>query len=275
MKPPAPTSTSSGGPPSYLGRGAILLAIPLLIILILPLLALIANTPLSQLWTLLRAPVVRQSLRLTLQTSLLTVAATLLLGTPLAYGLGRRSSRRRALVDTLLTLPMVLPPAVAGIGLLLAFGRYGLSGRLLALLGITLPFTPAAVVIAQIFVASPYYIKTAISGFLAIEPELEEAAALDGADPWSILRLVSMPLALPSLAGGIVMTWARAIGEFGATIIFAGNLPGRTQTMPLAIYLGFEIDFAVALTLAMLLLLFAGGALLIARLILQNHLLDM
>ncbi|GAC1535773.1 MAG: hypothetical protein NVS2B7_04970 [Herpetosiphon sp.] len=275
MKPPAPTSTSSGGPPSYLGRGAILLAIPLLIILILPLLALIANTPLSQLWTLLRAPVVRQSLRLTLQTSLLTVAATLLLGTPLAYGLARRSSRRRALVDTLLTLPMVLPPAVAGIGLLLAFGRYGLSGRLLALLGITLPFTPAAVVIAQIFVASPYYIKTAISGFLAIEPELEEAAALDGADPWSILRLVSMPLALPSLAGGIVMTWARAIGEFGATIIFAGNLPGRTQTMPLAIYLGFEIDFAVALTLAMLLLLFAGGALLIARLILQNHLLDM
>ena len=177
-----------------------------------------------------------------------------LMDTPLAYWLARHRFRGRQLIDTLLDLPMVLPPAVAGIALLVAFGRRGLVGASLNELGITLAFTQTAVVLAQLFVAAPFYVKAAIAGFGAVDQDLEQAAALDGASGWGIFRYITVPLAWPTLFGGAVMTWARALGEFGATIIFAGNFPGRTQTMPLAIYIGFELDLNVALTLAVILL---------------------
>ncbi|HSH81655.1 MAG TPA: molybdate ABC transporter permease subunit, partial [Herpetosiphonaceae bacterium] len=173
--------------------------------------------------------------------------------------------RGRTLLETLIEAPMVLPPAVAGVGLLLAFGRRGIWGSYLESLGIALAFTPAAVVMAQLFVAAPFYVKSAVGGFLEVDQELEQAAELDGASAWQVFRHVTVPLSLPALLGGAVMTWARALGEFGATILFAGNLPGRTQTMPLAIYLGFELDLSVALTLAVILLACSFGVLILTR----------
>jgi molybdate transport system permease protein len=156
-----------------------------------------------------------------------------------------------------------LPPAVAGITLLLVFGRRGPLGGWLESLDLTIAFSPVAVVLW--FVAAPYYIRTAIGGFAGVERELEHAAALDGASAFQAFRLVTVPLAGPVLVGGVVMTWARALGEFGATIIFAGNLPGVTQTMPLAIYLGFERDLRVALALAAVLLAISFAVLLLTR----------
>ena len=146
-----------------------------------------------------------------------------------------------------------LPPAVAGVALLMAFGRRGLLGGYLEFLGLDIAFTQFAVILAQTFVAAPFYVKAAILGFSNIEPELEQAAALDGAGHGQVFRFITIPLSWTALLSGMVMTWARALGEFGATIIFAGNYPGRTQTMPLAIYLGFEMDLDVALTLAVIL----------------------
>jgi molybdate transport system permease protein len=149
---------------------------------------------------------------------------------------------------------MVLPPSVAGIALLIAFGRRGLVGQALTDAGISIAFSTVAVVLAQTFVAAPFYIKTALGGFAAVDRDLEQAAMVDGAGPLQVFGRITLPLAWPVLLGGLVMSWARALGEFGATIIFAGNFPGRTQTMPLAIYIGFELDLAIALTLALILL---------------------
>jgi molybdate transport system permease protein len=159
----------------------------------------------------------------------------------------------------------VLPPAVAGVALLLAFGRRGLAGGLLEDWGVHIAFTQAAVVMAQTFIAAPLYIKSAAVGFANVEPELEQAAGLDGASGWGVFRHVTVPLAWPGLLSGAVLTWARALGEFGATIIFAGNFPGRTQTMPLAIYLGFELDLDVALTLSVILVGFSFLALILIK----------
>jgi molybdate transport system permease protein len=231
-----------------------LAALPLLLFLILPLVALLLRVRPALLAANLVQPQVLQAISLSLTTTTISTLLTLLLGTPLAYLLARHRFRGRQLIDTLLDLPMVLPPSVAGIALLIAFGRRGLLGASLNELGITLAFTQAAVIMAQIFVASPYYVKAAAAGFGAVDRDLEQAAAIDGASAARIFRLITVPLAWPALFGGIVMTWARALGEFGATIIFAGNFPGRTQTMPLAIYLGFELDLGVALTLSVLLL---------------------
>jgi molybdate transport system permease protein len=230
-----------------------LLSLPFLAFLCVPLLALFLRTPLDQLWTNLGQRQVAQALTLSLTTSSLATILSVLLGTPVAHLLARRRFRLRRLVDSLIELPMVLPPAVAGIALLVAFGRRGLIGQYLDGIGINLPFTSAAVVIAQTFVAASLYIKAAMVGFAAIEPELEEAAALDGASAWDNFRYITLPLSATALLTGMVLTWARALGEFGATIIFAGNFPGRTQTMPLAIYIGFELDIGVALTLSVIL----------------------
>ncbi len=191
---------------------------------------------------------------MSLRTSLKALALTVLFGTPLALVLARRTFPFRRAVDTLIDLPMVLPPAVAGVALLMAFGRNGLVGQFLREYGVEIPFTETAVVLAQIFVAAPLFLRAAIIGIARVEEELEEAALLDGAGTWQVLRFVTLPLAGPALFGGAVLTWARALGEFGATIIFAGNLPGRTQTMPLAIYLMFELDLSMALTLSVLLM---------------------
>lgn len=231
-----------------------LASLPMVLLLVIPLVGLVLHLEPAEFMRALLSPAVSTAIRLSLLTSLATTLLTLLLGTPLAYLLARRQFRGRALLDTLLDLPMVLPPAVAGIALLVTFGRRGWLGAPLDNLGISLAFSTGAVILAQLFVAGPYYVKAAAAGFSAVERELEQAAAIDGASPLQVLGLVTLPLAWQSLLSGMVMTWARALGEFGATIIFAGNFPGRTQTMPLAIYLGFELDLSVALTLACILL---------------------
>lgn len=230
-----------------------LAASPLLVLLSLPLLALLLRLDFATLLANLASPVVRQAMLLSLTTATIATFAVVIMGTPLAYLLARRRFRGRVVVDTLVDLPMILPPAVAGIALLLVFGRRGLLGPALDVLGFQIVFTPVAVILAQIFVASPFYVTSAAAGFAEVDRELEQAAALDGATPWAVFRYVTVALAWPALVGGGVMTWARALGEFGATIIFAGNFPGRTQTMPLAIYLGFERDLELAVTLSFIL----------------------
>jgi len=179
--------------------------------------------------------------------------------------------RFQRLIDTLVDLPFVLPPAVAGVALLMAFGRRGILGGALEFLGIQIAFTPIAVIIAQTFVSASFYIKAAALGFASVDQELEQAAGLDGANHWQIFRFVVIPLSWMALLSGGVMTWARALGEFGATIIFAGNFPGRTQTMPLAIYIGFELDLDVALTLSIILIGFSFLALFMVRGILNRE----
>jgi len=168
--------------------------------------------------------------------------------------LGRAKFPGKNLVEVFIDWPIVLPPAVAGIALLMTLGQGGVIGIWLAKIGIQIPFYARAVIIAQTFVACPYFIKAASVGFHAVSQDLLDAAALDGASPWQRFRRVTLPLATRSLMVGGALTWSRALGEFGATIIFAGNYPGRTQTMPLAVYIGFEIDIHQALTLSAILL---------------------
>ncbi len=232
----------------------LLLSLPLGLFLLIPLLALILRIVPSALFASLFTPQVAQAVALSVVTTAITMILTVVIGTPMAYLLARRRFPGRNILDTLLDLPMVLPPAVAGIALLLAFGRRGIVGQYLSSAGIDIAFTPIAVVLAQTFVASPFYVTAAFAGFSGVDRELEQAAALDGADRTQVFRLITLPLAGNTLLGGAVMTWARALGEFGATIIFAGNFPGRTQTMPLAIYIGFELELNVALTLSAILL---------------------
>ena len=174
-------------------------------------------------------------------------------------------------MDSLIDLPAVLPPSVAGLALLMAFGRQGLIGTYLYPLGIRIPFTALAVVMAQTFVAAPLYVRAATIGFTGLDPEMEAAAALDGGSPWQIFWQVRIPICWPALLSGIITAWARALGEFGATILFAGNFPGRTQTMPLAIYLGFEQDMSVALALSAVLIGASFAALLLVRLFLHRE----
>lgn len=247
------------------------LAGPLLLFLVLPLAALLWRTDLAQLWTHLADPIARQAIRLSLQTTSAAVACTVLFGTPVAYLLARRDFPLRRLVDTLIDLPTVLPPAVAGLGLLMAFGRRGWLGETLELAGIEVAFTSIAVVLAQIFVGSPFYVRAATAGFASVAQELEQAAALDGANGWQVFRHITVPLVRMSLLSGLVMAWSRALGDFGATIIFAGNFPGRTQTMPLAIYLGFELNLEVALALSVILIGCAFGVLMIVKWLLAGE----
>ena len=240
-------------------------AVPMILFLTLPLLALIWRTELTDVSTHLAQPVARRAIILSLWTSATATLLTIVLGTPLALLMTRRHFRGRRALDTLIDLPTVLPPAVAGLALLMAFGRRGMLGQGLSVAGIEIAFTSLAVIFAQLFVASPYYIRAAIGGLSRSAVELEEAAALDGADSRQIFRFVTVPLARASLLGGLVMTWARALGDFGATILFAGNYPGRTQTMPLAIYIGFELDLNVALALSVVLMATAFSILLLVK----------
>ena len=194
-----------------------------------------------------------QALRLSFVTSAISMVVTVLLGTPFAYLLARSRAPVLRVVDALVELPIVLPPLVAGVAMLMAFGRRGILGMWLEDLGITLPFTTVAVIFAQLFVAAPFYVRAARLGFQAVHPEYENISHTVGVSPgWTFWRL-TLPLAWPALAGGLALAWARAISEFGATIMFAGNLPGRTQTMPLAILSALESDLSVALGLSVLL----------------------
>ncbi len=211
-------------------------------------------------------PVVWHALQLSLFTTLVTLAITLVFGTPLAWVLARHDFRGRALVDSLIEMPMVLPPAVAGIGLLLAFGRRGLLGPSLESVGVTIGFTTMAVILAQTFVAAPFYVRAARTAFLTIDRELEIVAHTLGVSEWATFWRVTVPVTLPVLLSGAVMSWARALGEFGATLMFAGSFEGRTQTMPLAIYAALESDFNATLVLSMILVVFSFGLLLLLRL---------
>jgi molybdate transport system permease protein len=232
-----------------------------------PLVALVWRTLPSGRWVdALGSPIVGQALLLSLGTTTVSLAASVLLGTPLAYLLARHSFPGRRFVDTAVDLPMVLPPAVAGLALLMLFGRAGLLGPTVRALGIDVAFSTAAVVIAQTFVAGPFYIRSARAGFESVDPQLERVAATLGEGEGRIFWRITVPLAFPSLVSGAVMTWARALGEFGATIMFAGNFPGRTQTMPLAVYTALESDLWTALTVAMVLVCLSFSALGILKL---------
>lgn len=247
-------------------------AVPLFLFLTVPLLALLMRLPPSSLIDTLRQPEARTAIVLSLGTSAMTTLIGVAAGLPLAWVLARRRFRGRQIVDTVVDLPMVLPPAVAGIALLMAFGRRGMVGQWLAAAGVGVVFTPAAVVMAQLFVAVPFFVRAATSALAGVDHALEEAAMLDGASPVQVFRFVILPRVRNILLSGAVMMWARALGEFGATIIFAGNFPGRTQTMPLAIYLGFELELAVALTLSVILLGLAFVVLLVVKRVLHGQL---
>ncbi len=249
-----------------------LASLPMLLFLTLPLLALLLSVSPAELAENLSKPQVRQAIEISLKTTTIATGVTILFGTPIAYSLARRRLPLRRAVDTIIDLPIVLPPAVAGVALLITFGRQGLIGSWLADLGLQLAFTQIAVVMAQTFVAAPFYIKAASIGFATVDIELEQAASMDGASTWQVFRHVTIPLAWAAVLSGSVMTWARALGEFGATILFAGNYLGRTQTMPLAIYIGFELDLDVALTLAAILVVLSFLVLFIVKGILQREL---
>lgn len=233
----------------------VLLASILILLFGLPLLALAIRAANSQFFDYALSAQALDALRLSLLTSVITVLITVLFGTPLAYMLARWNFPLKNWVELLIDLPVVLPPSVAGLALLIAFGRQGIFGSLLNTIGITLPFTTPAVVIAQTFVASPFYVRAARVGFKAIDAQLEEAAHVEGANQWQLFREVMLPLTSRPLLNGAILTWTRALGEFGATILFAGNLEGVTQTMPMAIYLGFERSLGVAVALSVMLVI--------------------
>jgi molybdate transport system permease protein len=207
------------------------------------------------------------TLRLSLMTTGLSLTLTVVFGTPVAYLLARRSFRGKALFDTLIDLPMVLPPAVAGLALLMAFGRRGLLAPAFEWIGLDLAFTTGAVVVAQTFVAAPFYVRAARAGFASVDRSLEGVSRTLGVSPLRTFWRITVPLAMPSLAGGAVMAWSRALGEFGATIMFAGSFAGRTQTMPLAIYQAMESDLNVSLALSTVLVVVSFGVLLFVRLL--------
>ena len=233
----------------------------------LPLLALLLRVPLDSLFTYLQDPLVTTALQLSAVSSLCTLALIVLFGTPLAYLLGRSTFRGKRVLETLVELPLVLPPAVAGVALLFAFGRRTPIGEFLHGLNLDVAFTLAAVVLAQTFVAAPFYIKSARAGFQSVPRDTMEAAQTEGASASQVFRYVVVPLALPSLAGGAIMSWARAVGEFGATILFAGNFQGRTQTMPLAIYTAMESDINAAIVLSAILVITSFTVLLVFKLL--------
>jgi molybdate transport system permease protein len=239
--------------------------------LALPLIALVHRAVVQpDLWNTLQQPMVIWALRLSLLTSLSSLVLAIVFGTPVAYLLARRGGRRSTLIDTLIDLPMVLPPTVAGVALLMTFGRRGLLGQWRDSAGLLVAFTTVAEVLAQSFVSTPYYILAAQAGFQGVERELESVAYTLGHSPWRTFVRITVPLALPALISGSVMTWARALGEFGATVMFAGNLMGRTQTMPLAIYIAMESDLRSALVLATMLILVPFSVLLCMRLLLRR-----
>src|SRR5207244_1473 len=245
---------------------SVILSIVLTAFLALPLLGLVQRTLVAgTFFDAIRRPIVYEAVRLSMLTTAAVVVLTLIFGSPLALVLARRRFVGKTLLDSVVDLPIVLPPAVAGLALLLTFGRRGLLGGPLSAVGIELPFTTAAVVMASLFVAAPFYVRAARAGFLGVPRELEEAARVEAANEWQVFRYVTAPVAAPSLFGGAILCWARALGEFGATIMFAGQFPGRTQTMPLAIYAALESDVDAALALSVLLLAISFALLVLFR----------
>ncbi len=251
------------------GSGSpLLLAVPAVLavlFLLLPLAALLARAPWTGLPRLLAEPQVRTALQLSLVTAGSATVLCLLLGVPLAWVLARLRFPGRRLLRALVTLPLVLPPVVGGVGLLYAFGRRGLLGPALGELGLSLPFTTYGVVLAEAFVALPFLVLAVEGALASSDQRYEQAAETLGATGWTVFRRVTLPLVGPSVAAGAVLCFARALGEFGATITFAGNLPGSTQTMPLAVYLALQTDPEAAVALSLVLLAVSIAVLLALR----------
>lgn len=235
--------------------------------LLLPIAAIFLRVPPLELIERMGSDVALDALAVTLKTNLVANALILLLGTPAAYLLATRRFRARPLVITLVELPLVLPPAVAGIGLLAAFGRVGLLGGSLEVLGLSIPFTQTAVVLAVTFVAAPFYLRSAIAAFEAVDPDLTGAARTLGAGPARTFARVALPLAMGGLGSGAALAFARGIGEFGATIMFAGSLQGVTQTLSLAVYEQFDVDFDTALAIGAELVIVSGAVLLAVKVV--------
>nr|WP_046471803.1 ABC transporter permease [Allosalinactinospora lopnorensis] len=241
------------------GRTPWILVLPALagvLFLLLPFAGLLVRAPWPTLGARLLTPEVRAALLLSLTTASVATAISLLLGIPLAWVLARTSFPGRRLVRALVTVPMVIPPVVGGVALLLAFGRSGVLGRYLYdWFGYSMPFTPAAVVAAQVFVAMPFLVISVEGALRGADTRYEEAAATLGASRAVIFRRVTLPMVMPGVGAGAVLCWARSLGEFGATITFAGNFPGRTQTMPIAVYVAMQTDPQSAIVLSLVLLL--------------------
>lgn len=242
---------------------------------LLPILAIFLRVPPDDLVAQLRSPVALDALGVSLRTSAIALLLIVVVGTPVAYVVATRPFRGSAALLTLLELPLVLPPAVAGIGLLAAFGRLGLLGSPLRVLGISISFTPIAVVMALSFVAMPFYVRQAVAAFASVDPQLLGASRTLGAGAGTTFLRVALPLARPGLSAGAALAWARGLGEFGATIMFAGSFQGRTQTLPLAIYGQFSAGgvegFNAALAMAALLVAVSAGLLLGIKLVLRSR----
>jgi molybdate transport system permease protein len=231
----------------------------------MPLLGLLSRVPWASALSTLRSPASTEALRVSLVVSVTATAIAFVLGVPLAWVLARSDFPGRTLVRAIVVLPLVLPPVVAGIGLLAALGRRGLMGRSLGALGVSVPFTTAAAVIAAAFVSFPLLVLAVEAGIRSLDPRLESAALAMGASPGYVLRRVTLPLLVPQLAAGLVLAWARALGEFGATITFAGNLRGVTQTLPLAVFEEGQTDPGAAIVLSVMLVAISLGVLIALR----------
>ncbi|MFA5236900.1 MAG: ABC transporter permease [Methanoregula sp.] len=252
------------------GIAAGILIIAVTLYLALPILAIFLRVTPEMFFTSLHNPDVSSALWLSLFTTCITLIVVILVGTPFAYYHCRFSYPGKVIVDTLIDLPLVLPPAVAGVGLLVLYGRVGLLGKYFNMLGIPIAFTTLAVIMAQVFVASPFYLRQAKSLFEQLDPAYEQTAQTLGASSLRTLTLVTIPMTASGLVSGAVMTFGRALGEFGATIMFAGNLPGVTQTMPLAVYVGMESNVNIGLTISIMLVIISFTIMIAVRLI-QNR----
>jgi molybdate transport system permease protein len=231
----------------------------------LPFVSLLLWTASENAWRAMASPVALDALLLSIKTTSISMAIILTVGTPAAYVLARAEFPGKKVVETLVDIPAVLPPSAAGIALLLTFGRFGLVGQHLEVLGVTVTFTTAAVVIAEVFVAGHFYVRQAAVGFAGVRRDVEEAALVDGAGRYAAFTKVTVPLAFPALVAGAMMAWARAMGEFGATIVFAGSFRGVTQTIPLAIFAEFQGNIDAAVALSVLVLGFAFAVILTVR----------
>jgi molybdate transport system permease protein len=241
-------------------------AVLAVLFLVLPLVGLVVRAPWGDFWPRLTSPGVGEALRLSLVSATLATLVSLVLGVPLAWVLARSRARGRSVLRALVTVPLVLPPVVGGVALFAVLGRQGIVGRWLdEAFGVTVPFTTAAVVIAETFVAMPFLVISVEGAIRAADARFEDAAATLGADRWTTFRRVTLPLVSPGVAAGAVLCWARALGEFGATITFAGNFPGTTQTMPLAVYLALQQDPDAAVVLSLVLLAVSLATLLLLR----------
>ena len=230
-----------------------------------PLLALLFREPPSAIWAQLQQPDILQALEISFITTTLCTLFAVILGLPVAYALARVHFPGRDLLETLVTLPTVLPPVVAGVALLLTFGRAGLLGQYLAFFGLSIPFTTVAVVMAQMFIAAPFFVNSAKAGIEQLDRRYELAAYTLRASPFYAFRYVTLPLIRPALLSGIGLTWARALGEFGATITFAGNFQGVTQTLPIAVYVASESDLDKSIAISVVLLAISAAILLSLR----------